>query len=73
MRRECRVRHCAGATIRFEDPLVWGFTLNPRCRPSRGQGMRWCGVEDLTISAGATYSGSVIRFCDAYASWIKNV
>lgn len=62
-----------GATIRFEDPLVWSFTLNPRCRPSRGKGMRWCGVEDLTVSAGSSCGGGMLKFWHAYASWIKNV
>jgi hypothetical protein len=43
-----------GTTVRFEDPLVWTFNLNPRCRPARGRCMRWCGIEDLTITAGSS-------------------
>ncbi len=62
-----------GTTIRFEDPLVWSFTLNPRCRPSRRRGMSWCGVEDLTITAGSSYRGGMIKYWHAYASWVKNV
>ncbi len=56
-----------GATVRFEDPLVWGFNLNPRCRPSRRRGARWCGVEGMTITAGSSYSGRMITLWNTYA------
>ncbi len=62
-----------GNTIEFEDPLVWSFTLNPRFRIQNLPGMRWCGVEDLTVRADETYGGSMIQFWNAYASWIRNV
>ena len=62
-----------GTTVQFEDPLVWGFDKSPRCRAQVGQHMAWCGVEDLTLTAGSGYSGSMIQFWNAYASWIKNV
>jgi hypothetical protein len=63
-----------GSTAEFEDPLVWDFTLDPRCKHEvPGRGMSWCGVEDLTISADSTYGGSMIQFWNAYASWVKNV
>jgi hypothetical protein len=63
-----------GTTVQFEDPLVWNFTLNPRCKhETPGRGMSWCGIEDLTISADSTYGGGMIQFWNAYASWIKNV
>jgi hypothetical protein len=62
-----------GSTVEFEDPLVWSFTLNPRCRPAVGRGVTRCGVEDLTITGGPGYGGSMIQFWNAYASWIKGV
>lgn len=63
-----------GTTIQFEDPLVWNFTLNPRCKHEvPGRGMSWSGVEDLTISADSTYGGGMIQFWNAYACWIKHV
>jgi hypothetical protein len=62
-----------GTTIEFEDPLVWGFDLDPRCRYQTNPGITWTGVEDLTIRAGPTYGGSMIQLWNAYASWIRNV
>jgi hypothetical protein len=67
------VTEVSGTTIRFEDPLVWGFDRNPRCRYQLSPGIAWTGVEDLTITAGAGFGGSMIQFWNAYASWIKNV
>jgi hypothetical protein len=63
----------SGTTIQFEDPFVWAFNKNPRCRYQVYRGMCWCGVEDLTITAGPSYGGGMIQFWNAYASWIKNV
>jgi hypothetical protein len=67
------VTRVSGTTIEIEDPLVWSFKLNPRCKVKTNKGITWVGVEDLTITAGNTYDGSMIQFWDAYASWIKNV
>lgn len=63
----------SGNAVQLEDPLVWTLSLNPRFRYMPNQGLRWSGVEDLTIEAGSTYGGSMIQFWNAYASWIKGV
>jgi chitodextrinase len=62
-----------GNTVEIEDPLVWTFDKNPRFRSAKSQGVSWIGIEDLTITADASRSGSMIQFSNAYASWIKNV
>lgn len=62
-----------GTTIQIEDPLVWDFTLNPRFRYGIVPGMKWSGVEDLTIRADSLYDGGMIKFNTSYACWIKNV
>lgn len=62
-----------GDTVEFEDPLVWGFDIDPRCRYQTSPGIRWVGVEEMTITAGEGYGGSMIQFWNAYASWIRNV
>jgi hypothetical protein len=59
--------------VEIEDPLVWDFSIQPRVRPYLSRGVESCGVEDLTIAAGASYGGSMIQFWNAYGSWIKNV
>jgi hypothetical protein len=62
-----------GTTISFQDPLVWDFTLNPRLKYWNG-GMRFGGVENLTISADAANGArELVLFSRSYASWIKNV
>jgi hypothetical protein len=35
--------------------------------------MSWSGVENLTVSADESYSGSMIQFWNTYASWIRHV
>jgi hypothetical protein len=62
-----------GTTVEIEDPLVWGFHLNPRFKVQTNRGIEFVGVEDLTITGGNGYGGSMIQFWNAYASWVKNV
>jgi peptidoglycan hydrolase-like protein with peptidoglycan-binding domain len=62
-----------GSTVTFEDPLIWDFTLNPRFKYNLYSMVKRSGIEDLTIDADASYSGSMIKFTYTYATWVKNV
>ena len=62
-----------GTTLTFEDPLVWDFALNPRFKYHLTPVMSFSGVENLSITADATYAGSMIQFWNTYASWIRHV
>ena len=67
------VKSVSGTTILLEDPLVFDFTLNPRFRYYTAKGCSWIGIEDMTIKGDQNYTGSMIKFFGAYASWIRNV
>ena len=63
----------SGNTLTLEDPLVWSYNLNPRLKALVVRGMRWSGIEDLTVSGDASYTGYMISYWSSYASWVKNV
>jgi hypothetical protein len=63
----------SGNTLQLEDPLVWDFNVNPRLKPETLRGMRWSGIEDLTITADSSFGGEFIQLWKTYATWIKNV
>lgn len=62
-----------GNILILEDPLVWNFSLNPRFKADTSRGMRWSGIEDMTITADALYAGYMVQFWNTYATWVKNV